>query len=292
MIDSNELSIIRFIAPYHLYHLGVNMKKSLRLIVPLLTLLASPVLLNSAQATEIKGSPEELRKFLHPQKRSVSLSANVERRVYADQAIVSVIVKNEAKTLANAMQANATLRDKLKTALVEAGVASNDIQNSKFSSSPQYGWFGDKPKSFEVINRVAVKINNEQALQSLATIADKFEEMSIASTEYKHTTKDELYEEMKEEAMQKILASKSYYEKTLGVKLKTLSFYDSGIQSNATNGGRALEMIRVTRLREEQDEYKMSSVAKPNHNSQQSSFEEIQYTSDMRVEFEIIDIDH
>jgi uncharacterized protein YggE len=291
MIDSNELSIIRFIAPYHLYHLGVNMKKSLRLIVPLLTLLASPVLLNSAQATEIKGSPEELRKFLHPQKRSVSLSANVERRVYADQAIVSVIVKNEAKTLANAMQANATLRDKLKTALVEAGVASNDIQNSKFSSSPQYGWFGDKPKSFEVINRVAVKINNEQALQSLATIADKFEEMSIASTEYKHTTKDELYEEMKEEAMQKILASKSYYEKTLGVTLKTLSFYDSGIQSNATNGGHALEMIRVSGSRKAQDEYNMSSLAKPDYNSQQSSFEEIQYTSDMRVEFEIIDID-
>lgn len=267
------------------------MKKSIALIIPLITLLASPVLVNIAQATEIKGSPEELRKFLHPQKRSVSLSANVERRVYADQAIVSVIVKNEAKTLANAMQANATLRAKLKTALVEAGVAANDIQNSKFSSSPQFGWFGDKPKSFEVINRVSVKINNEQALQSLATIADKFEEMNIASTEYKHTTKDALYEEMKEEAMQKILASKTYYEKTLSVTLKTLSFYDSGIQSNATNGGRALEMIRVTGLREKKDEYATSSLSKPDYNSQQSSFEEIQYTSNMSVEFEIVDID-
>ena len=267
------------------------MKQTTIQLLALISLLASSALFNTAQATEIKGSPEELRKFLHPQKRSISLSANVERRVYADQAIVSVIVKNEAKTLANAMQANATLRAKLKTALVEAGVAANDIQNSKFSSSPQFGWFGDKPKSFEVINRVAVKINSEQALQSLATIADKFEEMSIANTEYKHTTKDALYEEMKEEAMQKILASKNYYEKTLGVKLKTLSFYDSGIQSNSTNGGRALEMIRVTGLREAEDDFKASSLSKPDYNSQQSSFEEIQYTSNMGVEFEIVDID-
>jgi uncharacterized protein YggE len=236
-------------------------------------------------ATEIKGTPEELKAFLFPDKKVVSLSADVERRVYADQAIVSVVVKNEAKTLSNAMQANAKLRDTLKKRLIESGLAADNIQNSQFSSSPQYGWFGDEPKSFEVINRVAVKISDESALQALASITDQFKEMTISGTEYKHTQKESVYEDMKKEALDKILANKRYYESSLDVVLNTANFYDSGLQINATAGARDVEIIEVKAKRlQEADLSYSSAVRRPKATS---SFEEIEYTITMRVEFEI-----
>ena len=114
----------------------------------LLSIVIQLTFVSNAFATEIKGTPEELRQFLHPMPAIISLTANVERRVYADQAIVSIIVKTEEKTLSKAMQENTKLRDSLRNNLVTAGVSEKDIQNSKFSSSPQFGWFGDEPKSF------------------------------------------------------------------------------------------------------------------------------------------------
>ena len=47
-----------------------------------LVLMSYMIFILNAQATEIKGKPEELRAFLHPEKQRVSLSANAERRVY------------------------------------------------------------------------------------------------------------------------------------------------------------------------------------------------------------------
>lgn len=254
----------------------------------LLLLLTYALLIPSLQATEIKGKPEELRAFLHPEKQEVSLSANAERRVYADQAIVSVVVKNEAKTLSAAMQDNSTLRASLKESLIALGIDAENIQNSKFSSSPQYGWFGDKPKSFEVLNRVAIKISDEKSLQAVADITDKFPEMSIAGTEFKHTQKEAVHRELKKEALDKILVDKRYYEENLGVTLKTASFYDSGLKSNATLGEQELEVIQVSGMRlyrEEQSRGYSSELAAPPQ--VQSSFEEIVYTTSISVEYTI-----
>ena len=236
--------------------------------------------------TELKGTPEELRKFLHPQKQTVKISASAQKRVYADQAIVSVLVKNDARTLAEAMQQNSNLRAKLKSRLVSEGVDAINIQNSQFSSSPQFGWFGDKPTSFEVNNRVAVVIGDEKALQALAAISDSYKEMSIAGTEYKHTQKDRMHTELKKEAMNKVLADKAYYESTLGVTLKTLSFSDSGLNIGATAGERAVEMIQVSGSRKRSD---LSSLSYESARAPKTSFEEIEYNTTVSVQFEVIE---
>ena len=255
----------------------------------LICLLAQLVFTNPLFATEIRGEPEALRKFLHPHKSRVTLNAQVERRVYADQAIVSVLVKNDDKTLANAMQENARLRETLKTSLVSSAVSTDDIKNSQFSSSPQYGWFGDKPKSFEVINRVVVTINSEQALQALASVTDKFDEMSIVGTEFKHTTKDEVHGELKKEAMKKILIDKAYYENSLQVELKTVSFHDSGLIDGPTDGEVALEAIMVTGLKSKQSATSSNAYNDRNASNGQQSFEEIKYTINLRVDFEVFE---
>lgn len=239
-------------------------------------------------ATELKGTPDELKRFLHPDKRTVSLHTNVERRAYADQAIISVIVKTEEKSLSKAMDENASLRKILREMLVANGVANENIQNSKFSSSPQYGWFGDKPKSFEVVNRVAIKINSEVGLQSLANIADQYDEMTISATEFKHTKKDELYLSLKDEAMKKILAEKAYYEKNLNVSLSAIYFHDNGISPVNTQGARvlrsrALAEAKGLRLEQEASYADTSTQYKP----PQSSFEEVEYHLNMRVDFEL-----
>lgn len=244
------------------------------------------IFVSNAFATELKGTPDELRKFLHPEAHVVSLSSEVERRVYADQAIVSIIVKTEGRTLAKAMQANAKLRASLKASLMDASVNAEDIQNSKFSSSPQFGWFGDEPTSFEVVNRVAVKIDSEAVLQALAGITDQHKEMSIAETEFKHSTKDNVYREMKKEAMTKILESKAYYESSLQVSLKTRAFYDSGVNIGTTNGELALGRM-ISHDSSAKRSMLSSSYDPSPFDSESQSFEEILYKISVRVDFEI-----
>lgn len=71
---------------------------------------------------ELKGAPEELRQFLHPQKKTMSVSASAEKTAYTDLAIVSVVVKTEEKLLSNAIAKNSELRERLTTSLVAQGL--------------------------------------------------------------------------------------------------------------------------------------------------------------------------
>ena len=59
-------------------------------------LLFSPAVI---AAPEIKGNPDELRGFLHPNASIVSLSARAEEKAYTDKAIVSVVVTTEDELL-------------------------------------------------------------------------------------------------------------------------------------------------------------------------------------------------
>ena len=52
---------------------------------------------------ELKGSPEELRHFLHPSERIVSLHGQAEEKAYSDRAIISLVITTEDKLLSNSI---------------------------------------------------------------------------------------------------------------------------------------------------------------------------------------------
>ncbi|MAC68794.1 MAG: hypothetical protein CMP84_01025 [Gammaproteobacteria bacterium] len=55
------------------------------------------------------------------------------------------MVTTEARDLSQSMTANQKLRNGLIQDFIGAGISAVDINNSKFSSSPQVGFFGRDP---------------------------------------------------------------------------------------------------------------------------------------------------
>ena len=93
---------------------------------------------------EIKGSATELAKFLTDDPRSVTIAGEAELKVQADRAVISLKVTTENKSLQEALGSNQELRINIAKALKDRGLADEQIQGSKFSSTPKYGMFGDK----------------------------------------------------------------------------------------------------------------------------------------------------
>jgi uncharacterized protein len=253
------------------------------ILIAAFTLLSTQAL----SAPELKGTPQELRGFLHPADKVVTITGQAEEKAYSDVAIVSLVVTTEDKLLSNAISQNTSLRAKITQSLLASGVNKNSIKSSKFSSSPQYGWFGKKPTSFKIVNRMAISITNEAHLKDIAVISDQFEEVDLSDTEFEHSAKDEYNQKVKAKALDKVLKQKAFYEKTLGLKLTAISIRDSNIHQMATRGARVLESVVVSRRLDESDSY--SSIAKFKEQAPSTSFDEIKYQADITVDFKIED---
>jgi len=258
------------------------MKASLTRSLSLALLIAIPAFANAQ--TELKGSPEELRNFLHPQENVVTLSADAEETAYSDEAIVSLVVKTEEKQLAASIQRNSELRENIRKSLLASGMKNSDINNSKFSSTPQYGWFGKEPDSYEVVNRVAVTISNEEQLKTLAGLVDKYKEVSMANTEFKHTGKEEYQKKVKQQAMDKIMAQKKIYEANLNVKLVPIAFRDQPILFAPTRGAAVMEDAMVSQMKMERS---VVASAPAYSEPAPTSFDEVKYSANISVDFKI-----
>ena len=78
---------------------------------------------------ELKGSPEQLRSFLHPRTRTVNLNADAEMKAYTDRVIASVTVTTEHAELAESMAANSRLRAEISRRLIEAMQSKLEIES-------------------------------------------------------------------------------------------------------------------------------------------------------------------
>ena len=249
------------------------MKKALMFVV--LGLTSSYVL----SAPELKGSPEDLRGFLYPIDKVVTINGAAEEKAYSDKAIISLVITTENKLLAIAISSNSKLREKITTSLKQSGISADRIKSSKFSSSPQYGWFGTEPTSYKVVNRMAISIMQEAHLTAIATVADNHAQAELSDTTFEHTKKDEFNERVKAKALAKIIKQKKYYEKSLALKLTPIGIRESKIQSHATRGAKVLEEILAAR----RDEAGYSSTQQ----SRGSSFDELRYEVSLSVDFKM-----
>ncbi|MCU7806986.1 MAG: SIMPL domain-containing protein [Candidatus Thiodiazotropha sp. (ex Semelilucina semeliformis)] len=236
-------------------------------------------------APELKGSPQDLRGFLHPAEKIVTISGQAEERAYSDKAIVSLVISTEDKRLAQAISDNSLLRDKITKSLVTAGIQQDEIKSSKFSSSPQYGWFGSKPSSYKVVNRMAITISQETQLKEIALVADNHIEVELSDTEFKHTYSDDYNDKVKIKALKKVMKQKKYYEHTLGLKLTPIGIRDSNILQQATRGAMILDEFVVSAANQEKSGYATSVKGKRQGN--RSSFDEVKYEANLSVDFKV-----
>src|SRR5690242_18760535 len=116
----------------------------------ILMLACSMFLFHAHAEPELKGSPADLTQLLAGLPRTAIVTGEGELKVPADRAIITLKITTENKSLQGAMRLNQDLRGKLLTYLKEHGIPADRVQASKFSSTPKYGVFSEKVKSYQV----------------------------------------------------------------------------------------------------------------------------------------------
>ena len=99
---------------------------------------------------ELKGTAPELAQYLAGVPKTVRIFGEGEVRSPADRAIVSLKVTTENRSRQEALQANQDLRGKILSHLKKQGVPAERVHASKFSSTPKFGLFSEKAKSYRV----------------------------------------------------------------------------------------------------------------------------------------------
>ena len=178
---------------------------------------------------EIKGTAAELTQYLATIPRTVNLMGEAEVKVAADRAIISVRVVTENKSLQEASRANQDLRAKMLKTLAEKGIPAERIEASKFSSTPKYGVFGDKAKSYRVENVVKITVHDEKEFQAVAGLVDATPEFRHDGIEFEHSDKEGLKKKALTQAIDKAMEKKALYESKLGVKLTAKSFEEGRV---------------------------------------------------------------
>ena len=238
---------------------------------------------------ELKGNPEELRQFLHPQEEVIVVQGRAEKKAYSDRAIISLVVTTEHKKLSAAIAANTRLRAQIAKALEAGGIAPGAIRNSKFSSSPQYGWFGDEPVSYKVNNRMAITIDDEAQLERIAQAADEHKNVELADTQFEHTRYKEFREQVLADAFDQVMNEKAFYEKTLGIELAPLGINESRADQQGSRGAQALNRINIS---QKYVEKALKSAPRGalygDVGSGDSSFDEVVYAATVSVKFRIV----
>ncbi|MBR9804981.1 SIMPL domain-containing protein, partial [bacterium] len=248
------------------------MKKIILVILSGIALCSSPVW----AAPELKGTPQDLRGFLYPKDKIVTITAQAEEKAYSDKAIVSLMITTEEKLLSQAIDKNADLRQRISSALRAKGLAAEAIKSSKFSSSPEYGWFGSKPSSYKVNNRMAITIDSEKQLQAIAALADEYREAELSSTVFEHSKKEHLNQKGKAKALDKVLKQKAFYEQSLGIRLKAIGVRENQFRHRPTRGAEMLQ--RAKRASEVVEDQALSSVKyKAAAAPKSTSFDEVRY---------------
>lgn len=171
---------------------------------------------------ELKGSSEELRKYLLDERSIIVISGSGEEKVQADTTIVSLMVKTKEDKFQTALDKNIKIRKEVKSRLIAGSVPEGKVEIAKYSSTPTYSWLGDKPSSYGISNEIMVTIENEAHLLLIADIVDTIKEVYFLKTDLKHTRKQEYRIKVLEKALDEINAKKQLYEKSLGVSLSAI----------------------------------------------------------------------
>lgn len=241
---------------------------------------------SSLAQAQLSGTPDELREFLHPRPNTVNISGEGELTAYKDVAKVSLLVSSEERSLSQAMEANQALRLELIEEFIAAGIPAADINNSKFSSSPQFGLFGRNPNSFEVSARMEIEVLSEEHLQLLAAAADQHKEVEFESTEFEHSEEDAFEDQVRELALQDVMAQKAYYEDKLGLELKPINFFYGGIRQMTRAMPKAM-MAQEMAMDARASNGSITTSAPP----VAPTFDEVEYQTNINVVFEIVNED-
>jgi hypothetical protein len=197
--------------------------------IPAVVFTFVPLLLPMAAYAEpqIQGTPSELESYLNGVAKTVTLSAQESKDVVISSAEVKLRVESESPSLASAFKANLAIRTAIKAELKRGGIDAKQISESKFSSTPEYGFFGEKPKSYKVENILSIVVTSESQMIQVAALLDSGKDVYLVSSKAKKQDSKAIEEELIAKALLAVQEKARRYESQLGVKLVPVSFSES-----------------------------------------------------------------
>lgn len=228
---------------------------------------------------ELKGTASELAQFISTVPKTVVVTGEAEVRVPARRAVLSLQVATENKSLQEAMRANVELRTKLADYLKNQGIPAERIESAKFSSTPKFGMFSEKAKSYRVENEVRVSVQDEKEFQATAGAVDKWAEVQFGNVDFEYADKEQEKQNAIAKACDNASDQKKIYEEKLGLKLVPAGFQEGEIQQrlSALSNGIASKSAGFT------GSFAISDGA----TESVSSFGEIIYTARVSVEYTV-----
>lgn len=193
----------------------------------LVSLLMLLIAVQVSAAPELKGTPEELTAYLKTLPETVALTAADTMDVEARQGTVTIGVLTEDASLKKALMDNQSLRQDIASQLVAAGISQDRIVGAKFSSIPEYGLWGKKPKSYKVDNTLKITVESDAELHSVAGMVDKYDTVFYRGMALKHGDKESIRQELRSRIMKKLSTMKTQYEQEFGLKLVAGRFEES-----------------------------------------------------------------
>jgi hypothetical protein len=170
-------------------------------------------------APELRGTPDQLMEYLADAPGRVVIQGMGEVKAAADEANIVFVVKSTDDSFQTALQKNKALRVEVVDYLKAQGISNDKITSEKFSSTPVYGVFGSKPKSYEVVNKISVKVSSEKEFEMVSTVVDKWRDVAYAKTTVKHSEEDVLKRTATRKALEDAMTKKKDYEESLNVVL-------------------------------------------------------------------------
>ncbi|PCJ15451.1 MAG: hypothetical protein COB04_13250 [Gammaproteobacteria bacterium] len=183
-------------------------------------------LITSAQPN-IEGTPGELEAYLTGLPKLVSLSAQASKKAPVNKAVVQLGVKSESESLAEAFQANMNIRLGIRDQLKGLGIKPGDINESKFSSTPEYGYFSEKPKSYKVENILSITVVSESQMVGVASVVDARENVYFIASNAKVGDSGQIEKQLIKKALLKVKEKAALYQEQLGVVLIPVAFTES-----------------------------------------------------------------
>ena len=252
----------------------------------ILIILVSGISCRSYADTEIKGTPTELAQYLNGVPKTVMVTGDAEVRVPAHRAVLSLRVTTENRSLQEALRANNDVRAKLSDQLKKQGISADRIQSSKFSSTPKFGIFGEKAKSYRIENVMRVAVQDDKEFQSAAAAVDSWSEVQFAGVEFEYADKEALKQKAISQACDNANEHRKLYEEKLGLKL-TPARFSEGIVA-ARNAALGNYGVSVSDRSAPAYSSGPGSASRPTDEATEesvSSFGELVYTAHVVVEY-------
>jgi uncharacterized protein YggE len=232
---------------------------------------------------EIKGTAPELAQFINGVPKTVAVTGEAEVRVPANRAVLSLKVVTENRSLQEALRANAELRGKLAEYLKKLGIPADRIQGSKFSSTPKFGMFGEKAKSYRVENEMRISVQDEKEFQSATGAVDAWAEVQYDGVEFEYADKEAQKQNTIVKACDNASERKKIYEDKFGLKLTPARFNQGEVaQRNAGPANYA-----VAKGDDRGSTSWSSASPAPAAEESVSSFGELVYTARVTVEYSV-----